>query len=737
MYIMNLMEKELFQPTVLTFTTKEFIGKRPSGVRQSPWGTTHLLLYLAILKDIEEKKLSPDQEICFSIGAEKEYAARRSTHGKAGEIRLLGELLNQAISLNAPDCIVALFSVYGGLKGTLRRINKFEIASNYSRRTPTGRKLSPQLTHIYDYYQIGEEFLHLSDESFEYVKNRDHMINGKLYKAQSQLESHKDVIASIFWGTDQSDCLVFKKEISNLTCTLVINGKNYSYTAGLAMNPELAPKEYLVKKNETLPHKQWLLQTFDGYFLNETLGDDLVIEHSACDPVLTLQNNWKNVAYISLSAESYKALIPRATRNFHGNEVILRSKVEDHLSVIITDKPIPALKDRVPQFIVSNSLMFAYHYAAYQMRNYPGKFCALTGSVGKSSTRLILEHFLKNEGNVLTNMGNSNLHYPTFNLSIETNDQYDALLFEAAAACMNRLGYGNNAFFWQTDVVVIPSFGSAHVVDGVENNLWKKKQILFSVKENGYVVINKDMDKKHLATFIEMAKLFKLNVLLFSFVDKTADCYMIGRTVFREKTDVQISFKGKKVNFSLITDSDGQIQNAMGALLAADCMGYSVDKMAPLLKEFRSLSRVLRPIPMILNEKNVTVIDDTHNSAIESMMNGIDFFTSKKPFYKGKSLLVLGEVDYLGNEKEARFHHERLIPHINKANPDQAIFYGKSFKDLPVNIEPVTWCETKEQVVEKIMREVTEDSLVFIKGSYGETEFYQVTEMLKQKSKNK
>ncbi|MGG5333227.1 Mur ligase family protein [Enterococcus sp. AZ163] len=734
---MKQMEKEIFQPTVLTFSTKEFIGKRPSGVRQSPWGTVHLLLYLAILQDMEANKLSPDQEICFSIEAEKEYAARRSTHGKSGEKRPLGELLNQAISLNAPDCIVALFDVYGGLKGTLRRVNQFIFASNYSRKTPTGRKMIPQLTHLYDYYQIGEEFLRLSDKSFDYLKNRDHLIHGKVYKAQSQLGDQAGVLGSIFWGTDQSDCLVFKKEADQRICTLVINGKDYNHTADLAMQPESAPKEYLVEKEPNLPHKQWLEQTFEGYFLNDERGANLVIDHTVCDPTLTLRNNWQNVAYIALSAESYRAIIPKAKRDFHGNEIILRYKVEKHLSIIITDEPILKLKDTIPQFIVPNSLTFAYHYAAYQMWNYHGKFCALTGSVGKSSTRLIMEHLLKDEGTILANMGNANLHYPTFSLSVEINDNYDFVLFEAAGACMNRLGYGNNAFIWQTDVVIIPSFGSAHVVDGVENNLCKKKELFFSVKENGYVVINKDMDEDHLASFVEMARLFKLNVLLFSFEDKTTDCYLLEKKVSREKTDVRISFRGKEVTFTLTTDSDGQIQNAMGALLALDCMGSSVEKMAPKLADFHSLKRVLRPIPLTLNEKNVTVIDDTHNSAIESMMNGIDFFTSKKSFYKGKSLLVLGEVDYLGNEEEARFHHERLIPHINQADPDQAIFYGKSFKDLPVDIAPVTWCETKEQVVEKIMAEVTEDSIVFIKGSHGETGFYEVTEMIKKQAEKK
>lgn len=734
---MKQIEKEIFQPTVLTFNKKRITSKRPTGVRQSPWGTTHLLLYLAILMDIEAGKLSPAYEVRFSIEAEKEHAALRSTHGRVSEKRPLGELLNQAISLNAPDCIVALFEVYGGLKGTLRRINKFLFASNYSRRAMTGRKMLPQLSNLYDYYLIGDAFLDLSEESLRYLENRDHLINGIFFKAQSRMDGQNGVLGSIFWGTNQSECLVFYKENGEIQCSLVINGKNYTYSSGLAMSPELVPNEYTVKKDDSISCKQWLSQTFEGYFLNEDLGENLLIEHTVCDQSPIIREKWNNVAYISLSAESYRSIIPKSRREFHGNEIILKYEIEDHLSVIITDEPILSLKSTVPQFIVPNSLTFAYQYAAYQVNNYHGKFCAITGSVGKSSTRLILDHLLKDEGELLGNIGNANLHYPTFSLTVEINDTYDTVLFEAAGACMNRLAYGNNAYLWKTDVAIISSFGSAHVVDGVEKNLFAKKQLFFSVKENGYVIINKDMEESHLEQFIEMANSFKLNVLLFSFNDRSTDCYLLEKRVLRDKTEVIISLRGKKIEFELTTDSDGQVQNAMGALLAVDCMGYPLEKMAQKMASFQSLKRVLRPIPLEIHSKKITVIDDTHNSAIESMMNGIDFFTSKKPFYKGNNLLVLGEVDYLGNEKEARYHHERLIPHINKANPDQAIFYGKSFKDLPVSIDQVTWCETKEQVVAKIMQEVSEDSLVFIKGSHGETGFYEVTEMLEKKSDTK
>jgi len=730
---MNNFEKNLFQPTLLTFNKDQITCKRPENNRVSPWGTMHLLIYLAILTDLESGKLSPYQEICFSVEAANEHAALRSTQGYVGEKRFLVDVLNQAISLNAPDCIVALSDVYGGVAGTLRRVSEFWYVSNYSKLAATGRKKSPQLSNVYDYYKIGEAFLHLPESSFSFIENRDHYINGKWYRAQSSLDGKNNILASIFWGTNQNDCLVFYKKAGVLTCSLVINGKDYLHTTRLALDMFQPSEELSTGKEKVDTHKQWLEQTFDGYFLNEKLAENLVIEHTVFDPHPINRRGWKNVAFIALSEKSFKAMIPSTKRNFHGNEMISRYKIEDRLSVIITDKPIPRLRNTIPQFIVSDSLAFAYQYATYQMENYHGKFCTITGSAGKSSTRLILSHLLSSKGETFGNIGNANLHFPTLELSLEINDQYDFILFEAAVGSMNRLGYGNNAYFWQTDVVIMTSFGSAHANGGIERNLMVKEQLFHSVKEGGYVVINKDIEEQYLSKIIKSANSLSLNTLFSSLTDSTADCYVIDRNVLKEKTELTVSFKGREICFSLTTDSDGQIQNAMNALLAIDSMGYPAEDYAHLLESFQSFEKILRPYELLINSKKITVIDDTHNSSIESMMNGIDHFASKKSFYQGKKILVLGEVADLGNDAKA--HHERLIPYINRANPDRIILYGEPFKNLSLENKQVTWCETIDQVTENIVEKSSEDSLVFVKGSHG-IGFYKVVEQLKKRAEN-
>ncbi|EOU15063.1 Mur ligase family protein [Enterococcus pallens] len=728
---MKQMEKLLFQPARLTFTQEKITSRRPSGTRLSPWGTIHLLTYLVILIDIESGKLSPNQEIRFPAEAEKEYGALRSTQGRIGEVRLLRDVLNQAVSLNAPDCIVALFEVYGGEKGLLRRINRYWNVSNYSRQIPTGRKKDPQRSNLYDYYKIGSYFLDLKEETLSLLANKDHEINGKVYKAQSSFDGKGEIIASIFWGTNQSDCLIFYKKEDLVTCSLVINGENVTHTSELALNPSNELVESEVKVKDTGTFKECLEANFEGYFLNEAIAENIIIDHTVCDQSSIVRDNWKNVAFIAFSAESYKAMLSKSKRGFHGNELISKYKIEENISVIITDEPIPHLKDKILQFIVPNSFTFAYEYAAYQMETYQGKFCAITGSAGKSSTRLMLAHLLSEAGKSFGNFGNANLHYSTFSLSLEISNQYDFILFEAAVGAMNRLGYGNNAYMWQLDVAIVSSFGSAHAISGIEGNLRVKKHLFHGVKENGYVVLNKDIEAPYLEVFVQKAESLSLNILYSSLTDTTADCYLLEKNVLKDKTEVRVAFRGREISFALSTDSDGQIQNAMNSLLAMDVMGHKVEDHLHLFETYQSFERILRPLELTFDSNKVTVIDDTHNSSVESMINGIEFFADKKTFYKGKKLLVLGEIADLGND--AIMHHQRLIPYINKAQPDHVILYGEPFKELSLEVEQVTICETKEEAAQKVIEESTEDSLVFVKGSHG-IGFHDVIEVLKKQA---
>nr|WP_242551156.1 Mur ligase family protein [Enterococcus hulanensis] len=729
----------MLRKSKLVFTSERILNKRPKGNRCSPWGTMHLLLYLKILQDFESGELSPDQEVIFPKEVQNEFGTLRSTKSLWGEKRLLSEILNQAISFNAPDCITALFAVYDGWENTRKKLNQLAVQLNvsvFSRLAPTGRNKETQLTNIYDYYKIGLAFLELKPISHYFIKNRTHIIHDKVLDPPMDMNFDNTIISSIFWGTKQNDGFLFKKNGQIIECSLVINGDSIEDTVQTALNEIEIDDEFLSHQLEeekrNVPFNEWLSSNFEGYFLNEKLlKKPLEVNHMALDMPMVEIRGMENVGIVSLKAEHYRSLIPYTSRNIHSNTAIMNSKSKNRISLIITDEPIVELQETIPQFIVPETLQFCHDYISYMREIYKGKLIGITGSAGKSSTRLMMSHLLKDEGSVWENYSNANLHYPTFSLSMEISNNYDFIVFEGAAAAMNSLGYGNNAYLWRPDVAIITSFGSAHAATGIERNLRVKKQLFYGVKEGGYAVINGDIDPEYLREFIKTAKSLNLTIYMYSIENTGLDCYVKNKKVMKYGTEVTFSLFEKEVSFVLKTDSDGQIQNAMGSLLALECIGFSAEKHAYKFSEYESFERILKPKQQRINGVEITLIDDTHNSSIEATINGINHFASKKKFYTGTKLLVLGEVADL--QGQSVMQHKRLEPAINEANADKVILYGEPFKSVELVSRNVVHCETKEDVVQEIKKSITEDSLVFVKGSAG-IRFYDVVDMLEKES---
>ncbi len=1064
---------------VLTFSSTKLLNERPDGNRLSSWGTSHLLLYLSILIDLQEKKLSPDQKIIFPKRVAQEKSALRSTRADVGEERTLMDVLNQAVSLNAPDCIFALMQVYGSQQGARKKIDfwgrKLNI-SRSSRASLTGRLHKTQSSNLFDYYKIANAYLTLARSSFSYIRNRVHVLKGKTYFPQSTLDLKGDTIASIFWGKDQNDCLVFKEMGGDLYCSLVINGESYVHTSEVAFAPfveaaakpdeitlenpviniladtyfgeyqtevrkrkkrtdalqkfgyhysfqriaeKISPEEYniityegvLIKPEEECFNKrkvfylggnkektieelkkrhiqlanlgnnhakdygdEALLETveefnqngistvgagknlndamkpvilnyqeeriaiFAGYWhrtgrdrdfdfyatsrsgvaaLNGSLlerielfkkenpeifvvvlahwgvdfvnlsprqkqlaqrlvakGADLIIgsgphkiqEIEVIDGVVVfysigngifnsdgkefsnpgnlpysyllkwhladkklriypfwnynLDNFWqpyfveahdqeqvmtdlvqlnhhalfdhpkwdeaghlyyetavtsrvkekssqkldaewfkknlkgkflenqlpdfdfdyitispKNFANVSFEKALFISLSPNDLKSLfykkgwepeHRNQELVKAGIPERFALIITDQPIEEYRGKVPQFIVENSIEAASVLANCICEAYRGKMITITGSAGKSSVRMILEHLLAGE-NVLSNTGNSNVHVPLLELALNLATQPETAIFEVSVAGMNFFANGNEAYRYRSDIAIVTSFGMAHTTQGIGYNLSRKSEIFYSVKNGGTAIINGDMEERYLWKFVRQARRQNLKIKLYSLSDHQAYCYLLAKKVGRDSTDIVVSLGGKEINFSLTTDSDGQIQNTMAALIALETSGYEVAQYTHLLSDYRSLPRILEHVT--LREAQVTMIDDTHNSSVLALTNGLQIFKEKSEFYQGNKLLVLGEIADLGNYSLQA--HQQFKTTLENCAATQIFLHGESFEQVAKELPHTQWFEDKEDIASAVTPYLNEDALVFVKGS-ASAKFYTVADQLKK-----
>ncbi|WP_194165716.1 CapA family protein [Oceanobacillus sp. CFH 90083] len=1064
---------------VLTFSKNQLFAAKPQGNRISPWGTGHLLLYLSIILDLQEGVFSPSQTIVFSKRAASQKKALRSTKGDQEESRILLDVLNQAISLNAPDCILALCMLYGGEKKAQEKINKLGRELNISKNSRlniTGRLVKNQMSNLFDYYKIGMAFLNLARSSFNYIRNRPHVIKGEMYKPQSTLDLKGDTIASIFWGTTQNDCLIFREINNEICCSVVINGLSYIHTAEVALASSVLEKarikqvslespiiniladtyfgefytEKRIKKNRTdalqkygyeytleklsekfstedfnivtyegvlinpeepcynkrkvfylggdkkktinefknrnirlvnlgnnhakdygeealadtvrafnqanmatvgagndlidavkpvvlsyknkkiavfsgywhrngkdadfdfyattregvssldgllleeietfkkdnpsvftvvlahwgvdfkniLPHqrklakllvkkgadliigsgphkvqpveeidgvkvfyslgngafnsdgwdlkkegnfpygyflkwdiseneilvypfwnynpdtfwqprfieggeqeevlkdistinshqllenpttdaeghlyysikadpvkkkpienwKEWFTRNLQGEFLEPDLVPSLEFDFATIYPERMKQSDCQQALVVSLAAENLKSMYNDASWNpKHRNEILAYADYLEKIALIVTDSPIESLRKTVPQFIVENSLQAASFLADFMVENYKGKMVTITGSVGKSSTRMLLEQLFEEEEQV-SNRGNSNLHLANLELALNLIKQPEKAFFEIAIGGLNALAYGNEASRYRSDVAIMSSYGIAHAMWGVDSNLSRKAELFFCTKDGGTAIINGDIEEKYLWKILKQARLQNLNIKMYSLVDEKAFCYLIHKKVRRDNVEVSISFNGSEISIPLKVGSNGQVQNIMSALIVLDDLGYDITEYIHKFWDYRNLPRNLEEIEIITESNYFTVIDDTHNSSVPALKNGLQYFKEKKNFYKGNKLLVVGEVAELG--LYSLEEHQKLKVDLEKTEATQIFLWGDSFKQVSEELANAQWFANKDEIITAVKNHMNHDTLIFIKGS-SYSKFYTVADQIR------
>src|SRR5699024_6900810 len=115
--------------------------------------------------------------------------------------------------------------------------------------------------------------------------------------------------------------------------------------------------------------------------------------------------NCIETAFISISSKSWKKFLGRDSKLKSGEEQ-LNKKIKN-IGLIITEEYISDMENKIPQVIVEDCIEALKLLATTIRNNYNNPIIAITGSMGKSSTRLMLAETLK-DFKVLENRANSN-----------------------------------------------------------------------------------------------------------------------------------------------------------------------------------------------------------------------------------------------------------------------------------------------------------------------------------------
>lgn len=382
----------------------------------------------------------------------------------------------------------------------------------------------------------------------------------------------------------------------------------------------------------------------------------------------------------------------------------------------------------VPQVQVDDTRIALGQLAAYWRKKFTGKLIGITGSNGKTSVKEMCRKILTDHSDVsevLSTKGNLNNDIGLPMMLLELTDQHQFAVIEMGANHVGEVDY--LASIARPDVAVVTNAGPAHLegFGSLENIAKAKAEIYKGLSASGVAVIN--LDDAFSSLWIDYCSEYSAgkSVVTFSMQDDSADvfakltadnCYQIITS--DDRADLQLKVPGKH-----------NVMNALAAIAATSSLEVPLQDIVASLSEFENIQGRLTAVNA---EAGFRVIDDTYNANPLSVSAAIDVLADMQ----ADTVLVLGDMAELGEDAD-RLHGEIGVK--AKDAGIKALYATGKLSESTVAAfgENGFYFKNKNDLINTLIKDLTADEVVLVKGSRSAAMEEVVERILTHKNNNK
>ena len=333
---------------------------------------------------------------------------------------------------------------------------------------------------------------------------------------------------------------------------------------------------------------------------------------------------------------------------------------------------------------------------------------AITGSVGKTSTKDVIAEVMAQKFNVQKTQGNKNnrLGVP---LTIMSLRDHNALVIEMG---MNHLGEIHELTnIAKPSLSVISNIGTSHIGNlGSRENILKAKLEILDGMTNKKVIINNDNDMLH------KWNLEDENAEKITFGIHEKSIYMASKVKMTEESN-EFSVELNSTEYKFTTQKPGEvfILNALSAIAVGMEYGVPIDKIQRAIANAEITKNRLD----IEKVNDVLLIKDYYNASFESIKPSLEYLANLD---RGRKIAVLGDIKEVGSfSKEI---HEKVGKEVAKNKIDKLITVGEEAKNIVkkaknegMSNEDVCSCDSNEQAIEVLKGMLLKGDTVLLKAS--------------------
>lgn len=355
---------------------------------------------------------------------------------------------------------------------------------------------------------------------------------------------------------------------------------------------------------------------------------------------------------------------------------------------------------------VQNIVKTIQKIAEYKRSLYNIPVIAITGSVGKTSTKDMVASVISQKYNVSKTQGNYNNHIGVPLTILNWQENTEAAVIEMG---MNHLGeISELTKIVKPTIAIITNIGTAHIgiLGSRENILRAKLEILEGLKKNGIIILNNDND------LLNICDTKKYKRITYG-IENNSD-YMAKNIIMDENnSQYEIKINNKKYKINVPIAGEHFIYNSLCAIIAGIETGIDENKIINGIKKFELTSQRNE----IIKINNLKIINDYYNASYDSMTASLKVLAK---INSKRKIAILGDMLELGEYTEEL--HRKVGTEVVNNKIDILLTVGKAANFIAseaknLGLQEIYQFETNAECIKKIGKIVKKDDAILIKAS--------------------
>ena len=400
---------------------------------------------------------------------------------------------------------------------------------------------------------------------------------------------------------------------------------------------------------------------------------------------------------------------------FDGHDFVPQALANGAVAALVSQEKADGLGDRL--IVVPDALDALGDLARAGRARSSAKIAAVTGSVGKTTTKEAIRAVLARSGVTHASIKSFNNHWGVPLMLARMPEETEFGVFEIG---MNHAGEITPLVkLVRPHVAVITNVAAAHLefFASISEIAVAKAEIFLGLEPGGVAVLN--ADHPFLDVLLDRAHAAMVGTVITYGFAANADWRIEALEMAEDETVAHVRHGDELIVMTLGIKGRHMVANAVAALIVGELFGADREESLKALQVFGAPEG--RGLALRLGDtgKPLLLIDESYNANSASMVAALDVFAMQRA-PNGKKVLVLGDMLELGPQGPAL--HRALKQSVVDAGADQVFLVGPNMAALGEALGPEAVAgsaQTTDDIVQIVLDSLDYGDAIMVKGSNG------------------